>query len=109
MTLCVPRDERQGAEPDRGLAFQRDMRRQFRALKPDLILIYMIMNNIFRARAACALGIPFLPDVTGLGTAFLSGKLLQVVTEHLYRRAFTHLPVIFSKTTTTKPCLWIAA
>lgn len=84
-----------GLNPIEGLAFQRDMRRQFRALKPDVILSYTIKNNIFGARAARALGIPFLPNVTGLGTAFLSGKLLQLVTEHLYRRAFAHLPVVF--------------
>lgn len=84
-----------GLNPIEGLAFQRDMRRQFRALKPDLILSYTIKNNIFGALAARALGIPCLPNVTGLGTAFLSGRLLQGVTEHLYRRAFAHLPVVF--------------
>lgn len=84
-----------GLNPIEGLAFQREIRRQFRALKPDVILSYTIKNNIFGARAARALGIPFLPNVTGLGTAFLSGRLLQGVTEHLYRRAFAHLPVVF--------------
>jgi glycosyltransferase involved in cell wall biosynthesis len=59
------------------------------------VLSYTIKNNIFGARAARALGLPFLPNVTGLGTAFLSGKLLQTVTEQLYRRSFSTLPTVF--------------
>ena len=51
------------------------------------MLSYTIKNNIFGARAARLRWVcRFLPNVTGLGTAFLSGKLLQTVTEQLYRR-----------------------
>jgi len=39
--------------------------------------------------------VPFLPNVTGLGTAFLSSKILQRVTEQLYRRSFSALPTVF--------------
>ncbi len=69
--------------------------RHFRRLKPDVILSYTIKNNIFGAFAAKALGIPFLPNVSGLGTAFLSGRMVQTVAETLYRRAFARLPVVF--------------
>ena len=41
------------------------------------------------------LGIPFVPNVTGLGTAFLSGKWLARLTKWLYRFAFKALPVVF--------------
>lgn len=63
--------------------------------RPDVVLSYTIRNNIYGARAARAVGAPFLPNVTGLGTAFLSGKLLQTVTEQLYRRSFSALPTLF--------------
>jgi hypothetical protein len=49
------------------------MRKVFRAEKPDAIFNYTIKNNIFGALAARPLGIPIIPNVTGLGTAFLSG------------------------------------
>jgi len=39
--------------------------------------------------------VPFLPNVTGLGTTFLSGSLLQTVTEQLYRRSFSKLSTVF--------------
>ncbi len=70
-------------------------RRMFCEEKPDVILSYTIKNNIFGALAARPLGLPFLPNVTGLGTAFLSGGFLEGIAERLYRRAFRDLPIIF--------------
>jgi glycosyltransferase involved in cell wall biosynthesis len=63
--------------------------------KPDVVLSYTIKNNILGAFAARRCGVPFIPNVTGLGTAFLSGRRIQVVAEVLYRRAFRKLPVVF--------------
>jgi glycosyltransferase involved in cell wall biosynthesis len=71
------------------------MRKVFRAEKPDAIFNYTIKNNIFGALAARPLGIPFIPNVTGLGTAFLSGGILQRIVVGLYRRAFRNLGIIF--------------
>lgn len=70
------------------------MRRQFAQLKPDIVLSFTIKNNVFGAFAARRAGIPFVPNITGLGTAFLSGKAMQFLTEQLYRRAFRDLPLV---------------
>lgn len=67
----------------------------FRAERPDVVLSYTIKNNIFGAMAADAVGVPLVPNVTGLGTAFLSGGLMQALAERLYRRAFGPRQVIF--------------
>jgi glycosyltransferase involved in cell wall biosynthesis len=40
-------------------------------------------------------GIPFVPNVSGLGTAFLSGGALQFVAQTLYRHAFRTLETVF--------------
>jgi len=84
-----------GLNPLEDLKLQRRFGRIFREERPDAVLSYTIKNNIFGARAAKSCDVPFLPNVTGLGTAFLSGKLLQTVTEQLYRRSFAALPVVF--------------
>lgn len=84
-----------GLNPIEDLKLQRRFKRVFLEEEPDVVLSYTIKNNIFGARAARAVGVPFLPNVTGLGTAFLSGKLLQTVTEQLYRRSFSALPTVF--------------
>ena len=38
---------------------------------------------------------PFIPNVTGLGTAFLSGGALLRVAKRLYRDAFARCPIVF--------------
>ncbi|MDP2083924.1 MAG: glycosyltransferase family 4 protein [Gemmobacter sp.] len=78
---------------DLGLTFR--LRRIFRELQPDIVLSFTIKNNIFGALAAKLAGIAFVPNVTGLGTAFLSGRALERVARTLYRAAFRHLPVVF--------------
>ncbi len=70
-------------------------RRLFREIRPDVVLSFTIKNNLFGALAAKRLGIPFVPNVTGLGTAFLSGSVLERVATALYRRAFRGLPAVF--------------
>ncbi|MBK1634196.1 glycosyltransferase family 4 protein [Rhodovulum adriaticum] len=89
------RMDRKGLSPlrDAGLMlrFWRHMGRE----RPDAVLSYTIKNNIFGALAARLRGIPFVPNVTGLGTAFLSGRALQRLVETLYRTAFAGVPVVF--------------
>lgn len=84
-----------GLNPLQDLQLARRFGRVFRDEAPDIVLSYTIKNNIFGAGAARASGVPFVPNVTGLGTAFLSGPLLQAVSVQLYRRAFAGLPRVF--------------
>ena len=84
-----------GLNPVEDLKLQRRLKRIFREEQPDAVLSYTIKNNTFGARAAHAAGVPFVPNVTGLGTAFLSGGLLQTIAEQLYRRSFRRLPIVF--------------
>jgi len=70
-------------------------RHHFKCLRPDLVLSFTIKPNLFGALAARSLSIPFIPNVTGLGTAFLGTKALRLVAEQLYRVAFGRLPAIF--------------
>ena len=88
-----------GLNPIDELKLLRRFKRIFRDQHPDVILSYTIKNNTFGAMAAKALGIPFLPNVSGLGTGFLSGSVLQFVVEGLYRRAFRNLPIVFFQNT----------
>ncbi|WP_417808833.1 glycosyltransferase family 4 protein [Thioclava sp.] len=84
-----------GLNPIDDLRLMARYRRIFRRERPDVVLSYTIKNNLFGALAARMTGTPFLPNVTGLGTAFLSGGALQRLAEGLYRAAFSRLPVVF--------------
>jgi len=87
--------DRKGLNPLSHAALALRIRKALMSLRPDVVLSYTIKNNIYGAFAARSLGIPFLPNVTGLGTAFLRGGVLQGLAERLYRLAFTGLPVVF--------------
>ncbi|WP_214652141.1 glycosyltransferase family 4 protein [Novosphingobium jiangmenense] len=84
-----------GLNPLTDLALMRQLRTIFAVVRPDVVLSYTIKNNIFGALAAKSVGIPFVPNVSGLGTAFLSGPVLRGLVEALYRAAFRGLPVVF--------------
>ncbi len=93
--VCALEMSVKGLNPIADIKLQHRFKGIFHAEKPDVVLSYTIKNNIYGARAARAQGVPFLPNVTGLGTAFMSGKLLQTVAEQLYRRSFRKLPKVF--------------
>lgn len=84
-----------GLNPLQDLQLIRRFRTCFARENPDAILSFTIKNNLFGAMAAKSLKIPFLPNITGLGTAFLSSRALQFVSETLYRRAFSGLKTVF--------------
>lgn len=89
------RMDAKGLSPVGGWRLVRDLKRHFRLLDPEVVLSFTIKNNLFGAMAARSVGVPFIPNVTGLGTAFLSGKVLQRLAEALYRTSFRNLPVVF--------------
>jgi glycosyltransferase involved in cell wall biosynthesis len=67
----------------------------FRRLKPRIVLGFTPKGNIYAGLAARVTGRPFLPNVSGLGTAFIKGGLLLKIQAALYREAFRGLPMIF--------------
>ena len=84
-----------GLNPIDCLKLFQKFKKNFQRERPDIVLSFTIKNNIFGALAANASKTPFIPNVTGLGTAFLSNGVLQIVAERLYRKAFASLPCVF--------------
>ncbi|WP_298567164.1 glycosyltransferase family 4 protein [uncultured Aliiroseovarius sp.] len=85
----------QGLSPWQDARLVKSFQDHFARIQPDVVLGYTVKNNIFGAVAAGRLAIPFLPNVSGLGTAFLSGGGLQLIVETLYKWAFRRLPIVF--------------
>jgi glycosyltransferase involved in cell wall biosynthesis len=86
---------RKGLSPLANLHIWRRLGAAMDRLRPDVVLSFTIKNNLYGALAARRRRIPFIPNVTGLGTAFLSGGGLQRVAQMIYRHAFRGLPVVF--------------
>jgi len=66
-----------------------------RRVRPVAYLSWTIKPNVYGALAARAIGIPALPNVSGLGTAFIRSNPLTEVVSLLYRAGFARAATVF--------------
>ena len=64
-------------------------------IKPDVILTYTIKPNIYGGLAARHKKIPYLTNITGLGSSIENGGLLQKLVKFLYKIALKKAKVVF--------------
>jgi glycosyltransferase involved in cell wall biosynthesis len=69
--------------------------RLFRRRRPRYFLGYTAKPNIYGSLAARLTGVISLPNVSGLGTAFIGRGLLARFVAGLYRLAFRKCPIVF--------------
>lgn len=86
---------RRGINPLQDLKLMASYAGLIRRLKPDVILTYTIKPNLYGGLMAGFLGVPFIPTITGLGTAFQKQGAVQTIVKALYRRAFSKARVVF--------------
>lgn len=73
----------------------RDFLSAYRRDRPSIILHFTPKPNIYGSLAATMLGIPFINNIAGLGTAFIRGGLLGFVVSVLYRVSQRSAKVVF--------------
>jgi glycosyltransferase involved in cell wall biosynthesis len=84
-----------GLSPIRDFGTFLALRRIIAELKPAAWLSWTIKPNVYGSLAAGMAGIAALPNVSGLGTAFIRRNLLTVVAKGLYRLGFRQSPCVF--------------
>ena len=89
------RIDRSGMNSLADLRLLRDYRSTLRRVAPAAFLGFTIKPNIYGCMAASKLGVPALPNVSGLGTAFIRPGPLQTLVTRLYRHAFRDIPFAF--------------
>ncbi len=87
--------ERRGMNPMHELRLIRRYRALIDEVKPDAALTYTIKPNIYGGSALAAAGIPYITNITGLGTAVEGDGLLQKVTIRMYRHAMRGVSCLF--------------
>jgi glycosyltransferase involved in cell wall biosynthesis len=87
--------DRSGLNPLADLRLLSEYRQILKRVRPTADLGYTIKPNIYGSMAAASLGIPAIPNVSGLGTAFIRGGPLQQIVTCLYRAAFRRARVVF--------------
>jgi glycosyltransferase involved in cell wall biosynthesis len=69
--------------------------RLLRRRRIDLVLSYTPKGNIYTGLAARAAGLPFLPNISGLGRVFIRRSALTWLVLSLYRATLRHAPAVF--------------
>jgi glycosyltransferase involved in cell wall biosynthesis len=89
------RIDRSGLNPFADLRLYFQYRRLLERVRPVAYLGYTIKPNVYGSLAAASLDIASIPNVSGLGTAFIRGGMLQALVTSLYRVGFRRVPVVF--------------
>jgi glycosyltransferase involved in cell wall biosynthesis len=89
------RIERSGLNPLEDLKLLLRYRILLKRIRPVAYLGYTIKPNVYGSWASASLGIPAIPNVSGLGTAFIRNGPLQRIVTRLYRIGFRRAPAVF--------------
>lgn len=82
--IDVPVD-RHGMNPAHEVKLIASYFKVLKELKPDLVLTYTIKPNCYAGMVCRFLNIPYVANITGLGTAVENGGLMQKITLMLHR------------------------
>lgn len=64
-------------------------------IKPSVVLTYTIKPNIYGGMACKSLNVPYIANITGLGSAVENGGVMQKLTILLYKIAFKNISCVF--------------
>lgn len=86
---------RRGTNPIEDLKLMPTYRKLIRRLKPSLVLTYTIKPNVYGGMACALCKVPYVANITGLGTAVENGGLMQKLTMFLYRLGLGKANAVF--------------
>lgn len=91
--------DKRGTNPIKDYKLIKDYKKVFNEVKPDIILTYTTKVCIYGGIVAGKLGIPYLMNVSGLGTALEQPGPLQPLMISLYRKAAKKAKCVFFQNT----------
>lgn len=87
--------DRRGMNPAKDMGLMAAYDRLIKAIKPDVALTYTIKPNIYASLCCRLHRIPYIVNITGLGSVFENGGPVQKLVVFLYRRALRKASCIF--------------
>ena len=86
---------RHGMNPIQELKLLKAYKKLIRGEEPDIVFSYTIKPNIYGGMACAMAGVPYVANITGLGTAVENDGIVQKITVLLYRLAFCKVQRVF--------------
>ncbi|MBQ6334403.1 MAG: glycosyltransferase family 4 protein [Erysipelotrichaceae bacterium] len=87
--------QRRGTNPITDLKLLKRYDEMIRKYQPDTVLSYTIKPNVYGGLACQKNRIPYIANVTGLGSAVENGGLMQKITVFLYRMGLRKADTVF--------------
>lgn len=93
---------RRGTNPVDDLKLIHFYRKVLKEVRPDIVFTYTIKPNVYGGMLCGRLGIPYLVNITGLGTAVENEGPLQKLTLGLYKLGVKKAQVVFFQNETNR-------
>ena len=74
------------------ISFYKDL---LKTVKPEMVFTYTVKPNVYAGMACASLGIPYVANITGLGTAIENGGLMQKFLLLLYKAGLRKAQKVF--------------
>lgn len=87
--------DRRGINPFKDFRLMTQYSRIIKSEKPDVVLTYTIKPNIYGGIICSVYRIPYIVNITGLGTALENPGLLQFIAVNLYRLSLRKAEKVF--------------
>lgn len=91
--------DRHGTNPVKELKLISYYKKILKKIKPDIVFTYTIKPNVYGGMACTKLGIPYVVNITGLGTAVENDGLMQKITLTLYKMGLKKAQKVFFQNT----------
>ncbi|NLL63282.1 MAG: glycosyltransferase family 4 protein [Ruminococcaceae bacterium] len=94
--------ERHGTNPAKELKVVLLYKNIIEKVKPDIVFTYTIKPNVYAGMVCAYLNVPYVANVTGLGTAVENSGLMQIITLNLYRFGLRKAQKVFFQNTANR-------
>ena len=94
--------DRRGMNPIKDIGLIKEYVKLMKSIKPDVVLTYTIKPNIYGNLCCRWFRVPYLVNITGLGSVFENGGLIQRLVVWLYRVALKKASCIFFQNETNQ-------
>lgn len=91
--------DRHGTNPFNELKLISLYKKIIKKVKPDIVFTYTIKPNIYGGMACAKLKVPYVVNITGLGTAVEQPGLIQKISLFLYKRGLRKVQKVFFQNT----------
>ena len=97
--------ERRGTNPIKELQLLQYYKKIIKEINPRIVLTYTIKPNVYGGMACASLGVPYVANITGLGTAVEKEGRLQKLTLFLLKRGLRKAQKVFFQNTENRDFL----